>query len=108
MEPLLAGRYRLTDRVGGGMGEVWRATDQLLGRTVAVKVVRPELVQQAGFAERFLAEARSMATIKHRGVVTVHDYHGDSGGAFLVMEFVLGEPLSRVLQRTGRLDRPAP
>jgi tRNA A-37 threonylcarbamoyl transferase component Bud32 len=105
MDALLAGRYRLIDRVGaGGMGEVWRATDQLLGRTVAVKVMRAELLQQAGFAERFLAEARSMATIKHPGVVTVHDYHGDSGGAFLVMEFVPGEPLSHLLQRSGRLD----
>jgi serine/threonine protein kinase len=102
---LLANRYRLDERVGGGgMGEVWRATDEVLGRTVAVKVMRPELLEEPGFADRFLAEARTMATIKHRGVVAVHDYQGDSSGAFLVMEYVEGEALSRRLHRFGRLD----
>jgi serine/threonine-protein kinase len=102
---LLANRYRLDERVGGGgMGEVWRATDQVLDRTVAVKVVRPALLEEAGFAERFLAEARIMATIAHRGVVAVHDYYSDSARAFLVMEHVPGEALSRTLQRLRRLD----
>jgi serine/threonine-protein kinase len=101
----LANRYRLDERVGGGgMGEVWRATDEVLGRTVAVKVMRPELLEEPGFAERFLAEARTMATIKHRGVVAVHDYQGNTSGAFLVMEYVDGEALSRRLHRFGRLD----
>jgi tRNA A-37 threonylcarbamoyl transferase component Bud32 len=105
MSTLLANRYRLTDRVGsGGMGEVWRGTDEVLGRTVAVKLMRPELVQEAGFAARFLAEARTMATIKHRGVVAVYDYHSGSDGAFLVMEYVDGESLSGRLRRAGRLD----
>jgi eukaryotic-like serine/threonine-protein kinase len=102
---LLANRYRLDERVGGGgMGEVWRATDEVLGRTVAVKVMRPELLEERGFAERFLTEARTMATIKHRGVVAVHDYQGDPSGAFLVMEYVDGESLSRRLHRFGKLD----
>ena len=102
---LLANRYRLDERVGGGgMGEVWRATDTVLGRTVAVKVMRPELLEEPGFAERFLFEARAMATIKHPGVVTVHDYQGDASGAFLVMEYVEGEALSRRLHRFGKLD----
>ena len=107
-ERLLAGRYRLHDLVGsGGMGEVWRATDEVLGRTVAVKVLRPELVAQPGFAERLRVEARTLATIRHRGVVTVHDYqHGDAG-AFLVMEYVDGESLAAVLRREGRLDPAA-
>src|SRR5690606_36142854 len=57
-EKLLADRYRLHALVGsGGMGEVWRATDEVLGRTVAVKVLRPELLAQPGFADRFLTEA---------------------------------------------------
>jgi serine/threonine-protein kinase len=102
---LLSNRYRLDERVGGGgMGEVWRATDEVLGRTVAVKVMRPELLEEPSFAERFLAEARTMATIKHRGVVAVHDYYGDSSGAYLVMEYVEGEALSRRLYRFGELD----
>lgn len=103
----LNGRYRLDSRIGaGGMGEVWRATDELLGRTVAVKTVLPALADDADFARRFLAEARAMAGVHHRGVVAIHDlYHGPEG-AFLVMEFVDGEPLSQVLTRYGRLAAP--
>jgi serine/threonine-protein kinase len=102
---VLASRYRLDERVGGGgMGEVWRSTDQVLERTVAVKMMRQELVEEAGFAERFLAEARTMAAIKHPGVVAVHDYRGDESVAFLVMEYVEGEALARRLHRFGRLD----
>jgi serine/threonine-protein kinase len=101
----LANRYRLETRLGGGgMGEVWRAIDLVLGRTVAVKVMRPQLVEQPGFAARFLSEAQAMATIKHSGVVAVYDYHSDDAGAFLVMEHVPGEALSDRLRRVGRLD----
>jgi serine/threonine-protein kinase len=104
---LLADRYQLDERIGsGGMGEVWRATDLVLGRTVAVKVMRPQLVAQPGFAQRFLAEARAMATVKHPAVVDIYDFQGDSSAAFLVMELVDGEPLSHRLQRIGRM-RPA-
>jgi eukaryotic-like serine/threonine-protein kinase len=85
------------------MGEVWRATDEVLGRTVAVKVVLPALLDDPGFLRRFLAEARAMASINHPGVVAVHDYGSDAAGAFLVMEYVDGEPLSTVLARAGRL-----
>jgi serine/threonine-protein kinase len=102
---VLAQRYRLDERVGGGaMGEVWRGTDTSLDRTIAIKIVRPELIEEPGFRERFLAEARTMARIKHHGVVAVHDYHSDPSLAFLVMEYVEGESLSRRLHRFGRLD----
>jgi len=102
---LLAQRYRLDERVGGGaMGEVWRGTDTALERTVAVKIVRPELLVEASFRERFLAEARTMARIRHRGVVSVHDYHSDDELAFLVMEYVPGESLAHRLHRSGRLS----
>jgi eukaryotic-like serine/threonine-protein kinase len=102
---LLAGRYRLRDLVGsGGMGEVWRATDQVLGRTVAVKLLRPELLAQPGFAGRFRAEARTLATIRHRGVVTIHDYHDGDADAFLVMEYIDGESLATLLRRERRFD----
>ncbi|NEE00145.1 protein kinase [Phytoactinopolyspora halotolerans] len=105
---LLANRYRLDQPLGqGGMGEVWRATDQVLGRIVAVKVMRPQLVAQPGFAERFLAEARAMATVKHPAIVNIYDYQGDSSEAFLVMEVIEGEPLSNRLQRMGRLSPAA-
>ncbi|GIH13269.1 hypothetical protein Raf01_14410 [Rugosimonospora africana] len=102
---MLGGRYRLDERIaGGGMGEVWRGTDDVLGRTVAVKVLLPQLLEDPGFVERFRGEARTMATINHPGVVNVYDYGSDPVvGAYLVMEYVEGDALSRTLGRVGRL-----
>ena len=107
---VLNGRYELIDRIGGGsMGEVWRGRDLVLGRTVAVKIVLPTLVDAPTFQERFAAEARVMAMIDHPGVVGVFDYgytpadHGPAT-AFLVMEFIDGESLDRILARLGPLE----
>jgi eukaryotic-like serine/threonine-protein kinase len=102
---ILGGRYRLDERIaGGGMGDVWRGTDDVLGRTVAVKILLPALLEDPGFAERFRGEARTMATINHPGVVDVYDYGSDPVvGAYLVMEYVEGDALSRTLGRVGRL-----
>ncbi|MEV0713435.1 protein kinase [Asanoa sp. NPDC050611] len=101
---MLGGRYRLDERIaGGGMGDVWRGTDEVLGRTVAVKILLPALLDEPGFAERFRGEARTMATINHPGVVDVYDYGSDQQIAFLVMEYVEGDALSRTLGRVGRL-----
>jgi serine/threonine-protein kinase len=100
----LGGRYRLDERIaGGGMGDVWRGTDEVLGRTVAIKILLPALLEEPGFAERFRGEARTMATINHPGVVDVYDYGSEEGTAFLVMEYVEGDALSRTLSRVGRL-----
>jgi serine/threonine-protein kinase len=100
----LGGRYRLDERIaGGGMGDVWRGTDEVLGRTVAVKVLLPALLEEAGFAERFRGEARTMATINHPGVVDIYDYGSENGTAFLIMEYIEGDALSRTLSRVGRL-----
>jgi len=100
-------RYRLEDRVAtGGMGDVWRATDLALGRTVAVKVLLPSLSADPGFGARFLAESRMLAAVRHPGVVQVYD-RGDcelpegSRATYLVMEFVDGEPLSERPARSG-------
>ncbi|TMR22814.1 serine/threonine protein kinase [Nonomuraea turkmeniaca] len=97
-------RYVLAHRLGGGgMGEVWRADDTVLGRTVAVKVLIPALTENPTFAQRFQNEARAMATLTHPGVVDVYDYGiADVNGrqvSFLVMEHVPGESLDRVLRR---------
>jgi serine/threonine-protein kinase len=101
---MLGGRYRLDERIaGGGMGDVWRGTDDVLGRTVAVKILLAALLDEPGFAERFRGEARTMATINHPGVVDVYDYGNESGTAFLVMEYIEGDALSRTLSRVGRL-----
>jgi serine/threonine protein kinase len=98
---LLDNRYRLDDRVAtGGMGDVWRGTDIVLGRTVAVKVLRTAMLEDPEFAARFYGEARMMAAFRHPGVVEVYDYasDGDYDGpeqvAYLVMAFVEGDPLS--------------
>ncbi|MFG1944919.1 serine/threonine protein kinase [Nonomuraea sp. NPDC048826] len=100
----LAGRYRLDTRIGaGGMGEVWRGEDTVLARTVAVKVLLPGRMQDPGFLARFQGEARAMATINHPGVVDVYDYGVSGDTVYLVMKFVDGEPLDRLLTRLGRI-----
>src|SRR5262245_39228551 len=100
----LGGRYRLDERIaGGGMGDVWRGTDEVLGRTVAIKILLPALLDEPGFAERFRGEARTMATINHPGVVDIYDYGSGDPVAYLIMEYVEGDALSRTLARVNRL-----
>ncbi|MEU8113462.1 protein kinase [Micromonospora sp. NPDC048947] len=107
---LLGDRYRLGERVAtGGMGAVWRGTDVLLEREVAVKVLLPSLVADPEFTARFRAEARMLAALRHPGVVPVHDVGQaalDDGSQvdYLVMEYVEGEPLSARVRTVGRLD----
>jgi serine/threonine-protein kinase len=107
---LLAGRYRLTDRIAaGGMGEVWRGEDVLLNRAVAVKLLPTGRAGDESFLARFRAEARYSASLSHPGIARVYDY-GESaefGGAYLIMELVQGEPLSAILARAGRLSPEA-
>ncbi len=107
---LLAGRYRLTDRIAaGGMGEVWRGEDNLLNRAVAVKLLPTGRAGDEAFLARFRAEARYAASLSHPGIARVYDYGESSefGGAYLVMELVNGEPLSAILARAGRLPPDA-
>ncbi len=106
---VLGGRYRLTRRIAaGGMGEVWEARDEVLGRVVAVKLLRREFADDPSFVERFRAEARHTASLSHPGIAQVYDY-GEAdpaagASAWLVMELVPGEPLSALLAREGPLD----
>jgi serine/threonine-protein kinase len=106
----LSGRYRLQRLIAtGGMGQVWEAVDNRLGRRVAVKVLKQEFSQDPEFIERFRAEARTTAMLNHPGIASVHDYgesqlDGEGRTAYLVMELVNGEPLNSVLKRTGRLS----
>src|SRR4051812_49717627 len=91
------------------MGDVWRGTDVVLGRVIAVKVLKPAMLSDAEFAARFYGEARMMAAFRHPGVVEVYDYSsggespGDDDCAYLVMAYVEGEPLSARLKEVGRL-----
>jgi serine/threonine-protein kinase len=101
----LGDRYRLEARVGaGGMGEVWRAVDDVLGRTVAVKVMLPGVADDPDFARRFLAEATAMARVNHASVAAIHDYGRSHDLTYLVMEFVDGESLAQRLAREGRIS----
>jgi eukaryotic-like serine/threonine-protein kinase len=108
----LAGRYELDALLAtGGMGQVWRGRDVLLGRSVAVKILRSEYTGDPTFVARFRAEAQLAAVLRHEGIAAVHDYGevpADEGGgehlAYLVMELVDGESLSELLAREGRLD----
>ncbi|QDB80595.1 serine/threonine protein kinase [Georgenia sp. 311] len=92
------------------MGEVWRGRDRLLGRTVAAKVLREDLLGDEASLDRLRAEARNASGVVHPNVAVVLDYGEQDGGGFLVMEHVPGEPLSRILarERTLPLDRLLP
>ena len=94
------GRYQLSSRIAiGGMGEVWQATDLVIGRTVAIKILKDEYLGDPGFLERFRAEARHAALVNHEGIANVFDYGEEDGSAYLVMELVPGEALSSILER---------
>lgn len=99
------GRYELLSRVAiGGMGEVWEATDHVIGRTVAIKILKDEYMGDPGFLERFRAEARHAALVNHEGIASVFDYGEENGSAYLVMELVPGEALSTIIERDGPLS----
>ncbi|MDH6409668.1 serine/threonine protein kinase [Aurantimicrobium minutum] len=99
------GRYELQSRIAiGGMGEVWQATDLVIGRLVAIKILKDEYLGDPGFLERFRAEARHAALVNHEGIANVYDYGEEEGSAYLVMELVPGEPLSAVIEREKTLS----
>jgi eukaryotic-like serine/threonine-protein kinase len=106
----LGGRYALHSLLAtGGMGQVWRASDVLLDRLVAVKVLRSEYTGDPTFLARFRAEAQHTARLVHPNIAALHDYGEVVAAdgeclAYLVMELVEGEPLSALLTRCGRLD----
>jgi eukaryotic-like serine/threonine-protein kinase len=108
---VLGDRYLLHESIAtGGMGDVWRGTDVLLKREVAVKVLLPSLVSDLDFIIRFRAEARMMAALRHPGIVQVYDVGQATlvSGVrvdFLVMEYVHGTPLSSRI-KAGQLSIP--
>lgn len=98
------GNYRVTARLGeGGMGTVYRATDTMLDRDVALKVLRPELARQAALVERFRAEAIALARLRHEHIAALYGLERQGDELMMVMEFVSGETLESRLQRGGAL-----
>ena len=101
---VLAGRYRLEQLLaGGGMGEVWAGVDLVLGRWVAVKLLRPELAADPQLVARFRREAVAAARLSHPSIVSVYDTVSDGGTEAVVMQLVRGRSLRQVLDAEGRL-----
>jgi serine/threonine protein kinase len=100
---VIAGRYRLTTRLGrGGMGEVWQAEDQALRRRIAVKIVLTDRDADAVLRARLLNEARNAATLHHPNITVVHDVGEHDGLPFFVMEFLDGRDLTAILAENPR------
>jgi serine/threonine-protein kinase len=105
--PALFGKYQLEKFLGGGMSQVYRATDTVLGRTVAVKILTDEGCRDEDAKKRFLLEARMCGNIVHDNIIRIHDYGELEGRPFIVMEFLTGEDLRGAIQQghTGDLKR---
>jgi eukaryotic-like serine/threonine-protein kinase len=105
----MVGQYRITGTIGkGGMGAVYSAEHTLIGRVAAVKLLLPELSQNQEIVTRFFNEARAATAIRHPGIVEIYDfgYHSD-GAAYIVMEYLQGEPLAARLARGRMAAQPA-
>ena len=105
-QTVIAGRYRLEEhRAQGGMAEVWRAVDLQLSRTVAVKLLKPQLANDSTLAERFRREAIAAANLNHFNIVTAYDaIEYDEGRQALIMEYVEGKSLRELLDTKTQLE----
>jgi serine/threonine-protein kinase len=102
---LISDRYRIEDRLGaGGMSSVFRATDTILERTVAVKILAEHLSDDERFVARFRREALAVAKLVHPNIVQVYDTGIDTGRHYIVMEYVRGKSGAQLLQAHGTLD----
>ena len=103
------GTYRIVDRLGtGGMGTVYRGVDILLGRPVAIKALKPELVANPQLIERFRTEAVLLAKLNHPNIATLYGFLPLGNGQFaMAMEFLPGTPLDELLRQQGAMSAPA-
>jgi len=102
------GRYKLLDPMGtGGIGEAFRARDTRLGRTVALKVASTEIAGDEGRRAQFVSDAKAASALSHPNIATLYEVADDQGVLFLAVEFVPGEPLSRVISGGGLNPRRA-
>ena len=94
------GRYQLTERIAiGGMGEVWQAHDLVIGRTVAIKILKDEYPGIRASSSASAPRPGTPHSLNHEGIANVYDYGEEEGSAYLVMELVPGEALSTILER---------
>ena len=108
LDRVFSNRYRLTEKLGvGGMAEVYKATDEVLGRTVAVKVMLPQYAGDSTFAARFKQEAQSAANLQSPYIVNIYDwgYESSDGIYFIVMEYVRGTDLKTAIQQRGAINQ---
>jgi serine/threonine protein kinase len=104
IDSILAGRYEVRSQLGqGGMAEVYSALDRVLGRLVAVKVLRESLAEDRRAVARFRREARAVAALSHPNIISIHDVGSEGAIPFMVMELVSGEALSQVIWREAPL-----
>src|SRR5215475_8372112 len=103
---VLGGRYKLEQPIGsGGMGEIYRARRTHIGDTVAVKVLRGDVVEDEKSRQRFYREARAAAMLHHPNAVVIHDFGEDADGtAYIVMELLIGRSLRQVLSQEGTIN----
>src|SRR5580693_6575806 len=100
--PERVGKYEIEQHLGGGMSQVYRARDSVLGRQVALKILAGSGPVDAESQARFLFEARTASNIRHENVISIYDFGEDQGRPFIVMEFLEGESLRDAL-RNGDL-----
>ncbi|MDR3686740.1 MAG: Stk1 family PASTA domain-containing Ser/Thr kinase [Coriobacteriia bacterium] len=105
MEELVFGRrYRVIEKIGtGGMADVYKAVDEVLGRTVAVKVMHPRYASDPSFAARFRQEAQAAANLVSPNIVNMYDWGADGDTYYMVMEYVRGSDLKSIIQQKGSL-----
>ena len=100
------GKYRILERLGaGGMGEVYKVEHAFLRATRVIKVIKPQISEDADAHERFLREAQLATKIQHPNVATLHDFSAlPDGSHYMVWEFIEGENLAQVIRRRGVLE----
>ena len=108
IERVFAGRYRITEKIGiGGMAEVYKATDETLGRTVAIKVMLPQYASDETFAVRFKQEAQAAANLQSPYIVNIYDwgYESASQTYFIAMEYIRGTDLKTAITQRGAINQ---
>ena len=99
------GNFQIVEKLGeGGMGSVYRGIDQMVGRDVAIKVLKPELAENPTAYQRFRTEAMALAKLNHPAIATLYSFFQEGAEYFMVMEYVPGKNLEELIQTTGRIE----